>query len=69
MFHPLAVSDGAGNALALAIAFRDLFEPADITASAGVVHIIGGATVRRIGVDGAWYQVNVDVPLTYHETI
>jgi len=25
--------------------------------------------VRRIGVDGAWYQVNVDVPLTYHETI
>lgn len=69
VFAPLEVSDGAGAALALAIAFRDLFEPADVTAAAGVVHIIGGATVRRIGVDGAWYQVNVDVPLTYHETI
>lgn len=69
VFYPLAVSDGAGPALELAIAFRDLFEPADITASTGVVHIVGGATVRRIGVDGPWYQVNVDVPLTYHETI
>ena len=69
VFAPLEVSDGAGAALALAIAFRDLFEPADVTASAGVVHITGGATVRRVGVDGAWYQVNVDVPLTYHETI
>lgn len=69
VFAPLEVSDGAGAALELAIAFRDLFEPADVAAAAGVVHIIGGATVRRIGVDGAWYQVNVDVPLTYHETI
>jgi hypothetical protein len=69
VFTPLAESDGAGPALALAIAFRDLFEQADIEATAGVVHVVGGASVRRVGVDGPWYQVNVDVPLTYHETI
>lgn len=69
VFHPLAISDGAGAAIALAQAFRDLYEPADVTASTGVVHIVGGASLRRIGVDGAWYQANVDVPLTYHETI
>lgn len=69
VFAPLAESDGAGPALALAIAFRDLFEPADVTATAGVVHVVGGATVRRVGVDGPWFQVNVDVPITYLETI
>lgn len=69
VFYPTAISDGAGPALAIAQDFRDLFEPADVVASTGVVHIVGGASLRRIGVDGAWYQVNVDVPLTYHETI
>ena len=69
VFHPLSESDGAGAALELATAFRDLFEPAAVTSDAGVVHIVGGATVRRIGVDGPWYQANVDVPLTYFERI
>ena len=71
VFYPTAISDGAGPALAIAQDFRDLFEPADVTASTGVVHIVGGASLRRIGntPDAAWYQVNVDVPLTYHETI
>lgn len=70
VFWPLAISDGQGRALELAIAFRDIFEPAAIVSSAGVINIAGGATVRRIGVDAStWYQVNVEVPLTYHETI
>ena len=70
VFYPLALADGQGKAVGLATEFRDLFEPAPITSAAGVVNIAGGATVRRVGVDAAtWYQVNVDVPITYHETI
>lgn len=70
VFYPTAISDGSGPPLAIAQAFRNLFL-SDVTASAGVVHIVGAADPRRIGntPDGAWYQVNVDVPLTYHETI
>ncbi len=67
-FAPVSVTDGVGAALTLAEAFRDLFEGRDIMATDGAL-TFGAASLRRIGVDGAWYQVNVDCPFAFDATI
>ena len=68
VFYPLDDGDGPGHALELAEQIRPLVEGADLETSDGSIHFTG-ADVRPIGVDGAWYQTNVDARLTYHQTI
>ena len=67
-FCPLAEGDGPGHALDLAESIRALLEGPDLSTDDGVIHFVG-ADVRPIGVDGAWYQTNVDARITFHQAI
>jgi len=67
-FAPTFPDDGVSAAMALAALFQALYEGRDLTGDAGIVNCDVGDT-RRIGTDGAWFQVNASVPITFHETI
>ena len=69
VFTPYGTDDGVAAAMTLAQTFRDLFEGRDLTATGGGSLTFLGASVRRVGIDGAWYQVNVECPFTHDETI
>ena len=69
VFAPIGEVDSSHPALKLAEQFRALFEGRDVPDTPGAECInFEDATVRRIGVDGGLYQVNVNLPHTYPQT-
>lgn len=54
---------GQGQATRLAELVCDLFE----AYRNGGLYVADGIAVRRVGNDGRWYRVVVDVPFNYHE--
>lgn len=72
VFTPYNTDDGVAASLSLAQTFRALLEGLDVTDAAATepktVNFID-ATVRPIGVDGAWYQTNVEAPFTFVEIV
>ena len=65
---PLAGKDsGEGAAVALAQAFRALFELQSLPVTGEPVHFLEGS-VREVGPDGPHYHVNADVAFWFHDT-
>ena len=69
VFAPIGEVDSSHPALELAEQFRALFEGRDVPDTPGAECInFEDATVRRIGADGGFYQVNVNLTHTYPQT-
>lgn len=66
-FAPIFPDDGQAEAVTLAQQVREVFRGADLGAAGDTVTFLG-ADVRRIGVDGQWYQANASGRFAYHET-
>lgn len=54
---------GQGDSIRLSRAVCNLFE----AYRNGGLYVADGVNVRRVGNDGRWYRVVVDVPFNYHE--
>lgn len=63
-----APGDGVATAVTLAQSVRDLLA-GDLETVVGAVTFTTGGDVRRIGRDGAWFQVNAECPFTFDATI
>jgi hypothetical protein len=68
VFAPNFPTDGVAQALTLAQQFKALFEGRDIPSTPGVDPIgFDDGFVRRVGSDGAWFQVNVELAASFDE--
>lgn len=71
-FAPIGTTDGVSAAMAMALAFRALFEGQDIIGAGSSPTSINfrEADVRRVGIDkGGWFQVNAECPFTFGEIV